>query len=169
MSEESPLLRFAEKYPSAPSDVAIVGSMKFYDKQLGLKEKLEAQGLTVAVPDPDGDDWEAISHDEQIERKRVLGERQLGRITMATTMLVANYEKHGIEGYVGPNTQCEIVFAENLGIKTFMLNRLSTDRMDEFGDSDVFGRDMLSVVSPSAEIIDGDLKKIEEYIKGVRK
>jgi hypothetical protein len=38
-------------------------------------------------------------------------------------VLVANFEKHGIEGYVGPNTLVEAAFAHATGRKVAFLNR----------------------------------------------
>lgn len=157
----------ADKYPEEvkPVNVALVGSMKFYKEWVEVKNYLESRGVSVAIPDPDGEDWNRLSKQAQIERKSELGERQLARIIGSKVLLIANYKKNGVDGYIGPNTLAEIIFANEHKKPIFSLYDIpkgvpfDLHNFDEDDLSEIFGNHGIKISSLS-----GDLKKLVSTI-----
>lgn len=70
------------------------------------------------------------------------------KIENSDKVLVANYQKHGIDGYIGPNSLMELAFGYALGKELYLLNELG----EQSCKSEVLG------MQPT--ILNGDIKKI---------
>lgn len=106
--------------------IAICGSMAFYAQMQSLATQLEAQGHVTHVPTPDQTptDWDNDPLTKLLPLKRAFIDEHLEKIRNSDAILIANYAKHGVAGYVGANTLMEAAFAYALGKRIFLLNEL---------------------------------------------
>ena len=97
-------------------------------------EELAAQFRTlghVAIsPDRDerDDSWSSLSLTEQVETKRGFIDAYLREIRSADAIVLANFAKDGIFGYVGANTLMEAAFAKALGLPVYLYNEPGPQR-----------------------------------------
>ncbi|WP_343763015.1 hypothetical protein [Sphingomonas molluscorum] len=89
-----------------------------------VKEELLDDAVPVALPDVEDEDIAAL---DEANYRQFVGRAALnhlkrvrGRNTFA--ILVANFDKHGIEDYIGPSTFAEIAAAASHGKRIFILN-----------------------------------------------
>ena len=61
-------------------------------------------------------DWRKLSEHESRQLKRSYIDGHLETIKRADFVLIANYPKNGIEGYIGANALMEAAFAYALGV-----------------------------------------------------
>ena len=103
--------------------LTICGSMAFIDKMEALARKLESADLTVYTPkrSESADEWSRLSSQEMLTKKRTYIDEHLNLIKQSDCILIANYPKNGIEGYVGANALMEAAFAYALNILVFVL------------------------------------------------
>lgn len=88
-----------------------------------LAESLSAMAHTVFLPDEaETLDSSTMSEQELCTLKQRFIDDHLAKIRASDAVLIANYMKHGIEGYIGANTLMEIAFAYALGKPLFILN-----------------------------------------------
>lgn len=135
--------------------ISICGSMQFHKEMSRAQLDLQAMGHTVYVPKsielmetigyvhPDIDEAKVaakIQHDFIREHFK--------KIEKSDAILVLNYDKKGIQHYIGGNTFLEIGLAYWLGKKMFLLNPIPD--MDYITE--------LHAMQPT--IIHGDLSKI---------
>ncbi|MBU2104174.1 MAG: hypothetical protein KKF67_00145 [Nanoarchaeota archaeon] len=97
--------------------IVISGSMKFLNKMLEWKEKLEKQGYSVEIPTPE--DFHRIRDEEgNLEKFNEIKRREtaihFGRIKNSDICLILNYDKDGKRDYIGGNTFGEIAYAMGL-------------------------------------------------------
>lgn len=104
--------------------IAICGSMKFFDSMSRLKADLEHLGHTVLVPEPEGRDTDYALMNPQAAamQKKAFIDRHLKHIKECDAILVANYEKNNISGYIGANTFLEMGFAYAFGKPIYLLH-----------------------------------------------
>lgn len=117
--------------------------MSAYKLFMALKTDLEKVGHTVLVPEIEfemkGDDTsvgaffdrsggvDAFPPNHEVwERKGDAIRKHFRKIDESDAILVTNYEKKGIENYIGGNTFLEIGYAFGTGKKIFILNQLPT-------------------------------------------
>lgn len=107
--------------------ITICGSMQFHKEMVSVKAKLESRGHTVYVPSGvyDKEKNEAYMRTDE-EKITVKIEHNLIRehfqfIKQSDAILVLNYEKKGIPGYIGGNTFLEMGHAFGLGKKIYLL------------------------------------------------
>lgn len=108
--------------------ITICGSMQFYKEMAQAQEFLEKQGHSVLVPK----DFYVLAKNESFmasdeERITVKIEHDFIRehfrkIEQAEAILILNYEKKGILGYIGGNTFLEMGHAFGLGKKIYLLH-----------------------------------------------
>ncbi len=108
--------------------IAICGSMTFSKEMLGIKELLEAKGHTVIVPHGSHEfasqEFGPESGAEATSRKIAgnLMQKYYWEIKEAEAVLIANYEKNGVKGYIGGNSFLEAGFANVLDKKLYFVN-----------------------------------------------
>ncbi len=103
--------------------LAICGSMVFIDEMEDLAKRLEELGYSVSLPQREEQriDWNGGSLDQLAALKKEFVDEHLEKIRRSDVVLLANYEKRGIAGYVGPNTLMEAAFGYALGVPVVLL------------------------------------------------
>jgi len=131
--------------------IFISGSMYFAKEMLEHKNKLEGMGHVALVP---GDTHLCIKNpDLNIDLEHALSTDIQGKcfeeISKSDAILVLNYKKNDIEGYVGGNTLMEMGFANVHNKKVFLMNPIpeQVSYVDE-------------IKAMTDQILNGDLNKI---------
>jgi len=144
--------------------ITICGSIAFIDEMVKAKNELETMGHSVETPplEISGEDGKMISvkdyyairksaKDEEVwvwqEKERRIRE-YFDKINWSDAILVLNYDKNNISGYIGGNTFLEIGVAFYLKKKIFLLNQIP----------DISYKEELLGMMPT--VINGDLSKI---------
>jgi hypothetical protein len=120
--------------------ITICGSIAFYDEMLSVKKALEGLGHEVKLPPHEivGEHGEMITVQEYYARRKVAGaadgwiwDRKSQAITdhfakeqWADVILVTNYDKNNIAGYVGGNTLMEMGVAYFLKKPIYLLKNI---------------------------------------------
>ncbi|MBU4284948.1 hypothetical protein KKF60_00070 [Patescibacteria group bacterium] len=145
--------------------ITICGSTAFYDEMLVIKEKLELAGNEVKLPPievKDGD-GNIIPIKEYYQRRKVASEDEkwiwdrkgeaimwhFEKINWSDVVLVLNYDKNNINGYIGGNTLMEIGVAFFMKKKIYLLNPIPEISYKE------------EILGMKPIILNGDLSKIE--------
>ena len=104
--------------------ITICGSMHFAERMSQLSQELQSLGYEVYIPDGDepSDGYSSLDEAGQIRLKNHYINAHLDYIKRSDGILVANFEKNGVAGYIGANTLMEIAFAYVLGKRIFALN-----------------------------------------------
>lgn len=97
--------------------------MCFIDEMEALGRKLSEAGWTVATPQREESDlhWECLAPEGSMLAKKGYIDGHLARIRESTAVLIANYPKEGVEGYVGANSLMEAAFAYALDVPVYFL------------------------------------------------
>jgi len=137
--------------------IGVVGSMQYTEKLMELRDQLKelghdaymtSAGLADEFVDKTDEEKEIIKIRQKNDQDAI---RDFWRLMQGgDAILVANYEKHGIPGYIGGNTFLELGFAHVLDQKIFMLNPAP--------DMPYYGTE-ITAMSPI--VIDGDLTRIK--------
>jgi nucleoside 2-deoxyribosyltransferase len=107
--------------------ITICGSMQFHKEMAVMRDTLKAKGYRVFVPGELDDIHKNESYmDSDEERITVKIEydfirEHFRKIEQADAILILNYEKKGIPGYIGGNTFLEMGYAFGLGKKVYLL------------------------------------------------
>jgi nucleoside 2-deoxyribosyltransferase len=121
--------------------ITICGSIAFYKEIIKAKKKLEAMGHEVKTPPAEiSDDQGKIIDVETYyvirkeginnpnswlwNKKEELIKNHFKKIEWCDAILVTNYDKNGVKGYVGGNTLMEMGLALHLGKPIFMINEI---------------------------------------------
>ena len=120
--------------------ITICGSIAFYDEMLEIKRKLEELGHEVELPpkeiiDKDGNKIPAKEYykirkkgsaeEKWIwDRKRDAMKLHFNKVEWSNAILVLNYNKNEIEGYIGANSLMEIGLAFYLNKKIYFVNKI---------------------------------------------
>lgn len=150
--------------------ITLCGSIAFYDEMLALKKQLEAKehevklppaeiegkdGTMVAVGEYYKERKEAIAtgrtkeNDPWIwERKQWAIQHHNEKIVWADAVLVANYDKKGVPGYIGGNTLMEMGIAFFLKKKIYLLNQIPELSYKE------------EIIGVNPEILNGAVEKV---------
>lgn len=107
--------------------IAICGSMAFVDNMLDLKQRLEQLGHSVLVTDfaaayagKSPEEIQTLTIRDKNEKDAI---REFWpKIRACDAILVLNYDRKGIAGYIGGNTLMEIGFAHVLNKRIFFIN-----------------------------------------------
>ncbi|MFC1801401.1 hypothetical protein ACFLZB_02975 [Nanoarchaeota archaeon] len=145
--------------------ITLCGSMVFFDGMLECKRLLEEQGHEVRMPPTHVEDdhgnkvpvkeYHKIRHESDASKTWVWEEKEkamrdhFDKVSWADSILVLNYDKKSVSGYVGANTLIEMGLALHLGKKIFLLKEIPELSYKE------------EILGMKPEIIDGDLKKIK--------
>jgi len=120
--------------------VTICGSIAFYDEMLSIKEKLKEMEHEVELPpfEIKDDSGNMIPVKEYYQKRKSAGENiqwiwdrkgeaiteHFNKVVWSDAILVLNYDKNNIKGYVGGNTLMEIGLAFFLKKKIYFLNQI---------------------------------------------
>ncbi len=135
--------------------ITLCGSMKFFDEMEQMKKVLEEKGFVVDMPErflakqeDDNDAYKDLNNPIwQLKHNAI--QAHFRKILWADAILVLNYEKNDIAGYVGGNTLMEIGFAAWHSKKIYFLNDIPEN---------VSYREELFASKPT--ILNGDLSNI---------
>lgn len=128
--------------------LTLCGSIAFYAEMEALQQELEARGHEVLIPllareipkygtgrkiyfgkyiEENGgiDAFPPTDEIWQIKHDAISG--HFKKVEWGDGVLVANYEKRGLDGYIGGNTLIEIGVAFYLGKKIYILNPISSE------------------------------------------
>jgi len=120
--------------------MTLCGSIAFFDQMLDAKKQLEALGHEVKlppteVPDEDGNLIPVAKYYELRktvtddtswiwERKEEAMRNHFDKVAWSDAILVCNYDKKGISGYIGANTLLEMGLAMYLRKPIYLLNQI---------------------------------------------
>ena len=144
--------------------ITICGSIAFHNEMLKTKEELEKMGHEVKLPPSQLKDGNGkpISAAQFYEiRKTSLGsegwvwdrkewamKKHFDKVVWSDAILVLNYAKNNVPGYVGANTLMEMGLALHLNKKIYLLNPMPEISYKE------------EILGMKPIIISGDLSKI---------
>lgn len=107
--------------------ITICGSMQFHKEMASVRDQLLSRGFTVFVPGELDDIHKNESYMESDE-ERITAKIEYNfirehfkKIEAADAILILNYEKKGIPGYIGGNTFLEMGYAFGLDKKVYLL------------------------------------------------
>jgi hypothetical protein len=123
----------AAQYTGAMPTITICSSANFYRQAIDLQEELQKRGYDVIVPitatrmKESGDfdvshykTWFADAND--YDKKALLMRTHFDEIAKGDAILVLNYEKHGVDNYIGGNVLMEMSLAFYLKKPIFVIN-----------------------------------------------
>lgn len=140
--------------------IAICGSLDFTEDMKNLADALEARGFEVEIPPTSRLILAGEVTVEQIKAEKASGtfseratkvdaiRRYWKIIQTVDAVLIANYSKKGVAGYIGGNTFLEIGFAHVLEKQIYLLNPIP----------DMMYADEIKTMLPT--VIHGDVSKI---------
>ncbi len=108
--------------------ITICGSMQFHVEMAKAQQELEAQGMRVLVPTELGNEKtneSFMSRDEDKISTKIEYDfirEHFRKIEKSDAIVVLNYRKKGIEGYIGGNTFLEMGYAFGLRKKIYLLH-----------------------------------------------
>lgn len=142
--------RFVEEFHPSPTDIAICGSMSHKSQWVEVIRQLEEIGYSVSTPAlTEIVDWSKLSNIEITERKGYFIRRHFANIAQADVVLVANYEKNGIENYIGSNSFLEMGAGFIYGKPIYLLNPVPKQENYE------------EILALEPIVLNSDLSKIE--------
>jgi len=135
--------------------IGVAGSMQFTERMMELCKKLEAMGHQVfmskfgpAFVGKTDEEKEKIKLEQKYNHDAI---REFWKpMQSADALLVANYDKHGIKGYIGGNAFLEMGFAHVLNQKIYLLNPVPKMPYYE-----------TEIIAMQPTVINGDLKLIK--------
>ena len=120
--------------------ITLCGSIAFQDKILSIKEKLEKLGHEVKIWSPEVEDengqlipvkeYYKIRHTANNDEKWVWDRkaeailRHFEKVAWSDAILITNYDKNNVKGYIGGNTLMEMGLAFFLKKKIYLLNEI---------------------------------------------
>ena len=106
--------------------ISICGSMHVLEEMERLRTDLVRQGFDVHLPEADENEvrYTSLPQDARPAMKKQFIDTHLRKIRESDAVLIANYPRRGVKGYVGPNTLIEIAFAYALGKPIYLLHRM---------------------------------------------
>lgn len=125
--------------------------MRFKDEIVSAQQQLEQMGLKVLTPElsEKSTDYAQLSANEQRAAKQTFITNHFNRIAQSEAILVLNYPKKGIDGYIGSNTLMEIGVAFHLGKTIYILHELAEQGCKE------------EVLALATSILHGDLSLLK--------
>jgi hypothetical protein len=146
-----------------PKIIAICASVSFYKEVIQAKNTLMKMGLRVLVPDlanrmEQENNYEFMKYAEEFDSsnptlKKGFIDAHFAKIEESDAVLILNYPKHNVDGYVGPNTLMEITAAYLNKKKIFLLNKPST-QLPAFGE----------IMALQPVVLDSDLTKVKTLL-----
>ena len=137
--------------------IMICGSMTFAKEMMDAKKKLEGLGHSIFVPSDIESHIKEPSLIDNLEKnsKHAIEKDVLRNcfnlIARSDGILVLNYPKNKIDGYVGASSLMEIGLAYYLGKKIFFLNPIPSSRETRWAHE-------IKIIQPA--VINGDIELI---------
>jgi len=133
--------------------ITICGSMNFSREMIEAKDTLEKMGHEVLMPYTVNDCLKnpELNMDLEYCLEKDVMRNHFDKIAQSDAILVCNYEKNGIEGYVGGSVLMEMAVAKYLNKKIFLLN--PPPKIEDL-------RYSLEIQLSKPVILNGDLSKI---------
>lgn len=141
--------------------VVICSSASFYAKVLEVEDILKKAGFSVSLPltagkmKRSGDfrvetykTW--FKNPKDYKRKTFLTKHHFNKIVKGDVVLVLNYKKNGIYGYIGGAVLCEMAIALHFKKKIYVLNPI---------DESVSYKEEILAMNPT--ILNGDLSQLK--------
>lgn len=128
--------------------------MQFHDEMKKVKRELESRGFSVLAPSEldnlENNESYMNSDEDRINAKIEYDfiREHFKKVEMADAILILNYRKKNIDGYIGGNTFLEMGYAFGLGKKVYLLNPIP--QMDYYTE----------MVAIQPTILNGDLKML---------
>jgi hypothetical protein len=137
--------------------IYIVGSMHFAKEMLEAQETLKKIGIESHVPVDTKECLEnpELNMDDDHCIKNNIGKECKKLQEQCDAILVLNYEKEGVTGYIGAHTLIEMGLADYLGQKIFMLFPHPTKEEARYA---------MEVKHMKPIVLDGDISRIQEYV-----
>ena len=137
--------------------ISICGSMFFSKEMLEVQKKLQALGFDVCVPT---DTNECIENPElnmalDYCMATDVDKKNFDQVAAADAIVVLNYPKNNINGYVGGATLMEIGLARHLNKKIFLLHKIPPQEQLRYA---------LEIEVARPIILNGDIERINEYL-----
>ena len=136
--------------------IMICASVTFAKSMLEVKEKLEKRGHTILISDDAPFYIESpetkLSFEEELKlaQEQDILNKALDKVSQSDAIVVLNYEKNNIKGYLGTSVLMELAVAYHLKKKIFLLNEI--DKTQNYA---------LEVELINPIILNGDLNKIK--------
>jgi hypothetical protein len=137
--------------------IAIIGSMKFADDMVKIQKQLQDIGHDAVIPvgaEPHLTDKDFVDNlDDNLEFciTNDIMRRNFHQVADADGVLVLNYKRNGIEGYIGVSALLEMGVAHYLGKKIFLIQKTPSF-------NDARWAHEVAIMQPT--IVHGDLTKI---------
>ena len=142
--------RFIKEFNPEQSDIAICGSMAHKSLWSPIIEELRSKGFSVSTPEMgETVDWSSFSDKEIIREKGRLIRRHIANIGAAQCVLIANFDKNGIENYIGSNSFLEMGAGFIFEKPIYLLHPIP--RQDNYEE----------ILALEPIVLNGDLSKIE--------
>lgn len=138
--------------------ITICGSMVFAQEMLDIQKQLDELGHEAIVPIDVLDCLKDPSLNESIAHCQSYGDidkDHFNKVAASDAVLILNYPKNGLNGYVGGATLTELGVARHLDKKIFILHDLPNE-------ADL--RYALEIKLMKPIILKGDISKINDYI-----
>jgi hypothetical protein len=138
--------------------IAIIGSMKFAEDMVNIKKQLDKLGHAAVIPlgtESHLKDQEFVEHlDDNLEWciTHNIMRRNFMQIADNDAVLVLNYKRNDLEGYIGISALMEMGVAHYLRKKIFLINNTPDYK-------DVRWAHEVAIMQPT--ILKGDLTKIQ--------
>ncbi|MCV0426820.1 MAG: hypothetical protein K5905_15270 [Roseibium sp.] len=112
--------------PDVQLHVVMCGSMSALAEMESLADKLRQNGFRVTTPAPEERslDWKMLDLEGAVARKREFLNDYFDVIRQGDIVLIANYRKHGVDGYIGANSLMEAACGHALGKPVVFLNSI---------------------------------------------
>lgn len=144
--------------------ITICASASHYKDVLEVEKALKKMGFKVKIPSTANKMKRSKNFDpifyktwfknkEDYAKKTKLMKNHFRKVIECDAILVVNFEKNGVEGYIGGNTLMEMTLAFHYKKPIFIYNDISEDlsiKEEVFGLKPIF--------------INGNLKKINRYL-----
>ncbi len=142
--------------------IVICSSASHYEKLFPIQKKLREMGFSVVIPKTahimkenknfDVNFYKTWHKDpKDYKKKRAYMDEYFKKIVKGDSILVANFEKKGIKGYIGGNVLMEMTVAYILKKKIYILNDVDSDlsiKEEVYGVQPVFLEGNLSNLNP---------------------
>ena len=136
--------------------ITICGSMRFAKEMEEWRKKLESKGYEVFIPGGTEslDGYKEAGSSTEATKRKIANDyirMHYKLIKQSEAVLILNYEKDGVAGYIGSNSLMEMGFAFTLNRDIFLLNPIP----------EISAKAEIEAMQPM--IINGDVNQIDDY------